>query len=379
MTTMKLPFWLSWSFIFILLLVFSPAAFACGCIGTENVSMAGLIKQATDSADIVFLGVPTSLHGGGKSEEGADDLVVFDVDSVFKGERVAQIAVHSGMGTAWATSCGYSFKVGARYLVFVSVYEGGSLVAPCSFTAPVEKSAVALRYLRNERPEAEDLLTPAESQRNTQGRICGTVKRSDGKPLVDGEIYIWNDSDPTYKKEASFERAEKAGPFLSYFLPPGTYRITAVDRGDGPTRWVGFFSSRTDDPSTMGKVDVVAGRDFCDVNITLHEQKVFTVRGIARGSEGAPLPIEGVEIRAEMAPDEMFPYLDFVAPDSEGKFTITRVPVGAARLSAYVSEYTDPNWKTAVTDVTVNGNVGDVEILLGKKDNRDVDSHSSSP
>jgi len=111
----------------------------------------------------------------------------------------------------------------------------------------------------------------------------------------------------------------------------------------------------------------MAGRDYRWVDIMLREQKVYSIEGVVRSSDGSPLPFEHVEIRATMAPNEMFPFLDFIQPHADGKFHISRVPIGTARLKTYVSQYVDPNWETSETDVEVNGNVEKVEIVLRRK------------
>jgi hypothetical protein len=184
--------------------------------------------------------------------------------------------------------------------------------------------------------------------------------------LHDPKVYIWNDSDSSYEKEAWFTRPKKDGSFESYFLSPGTYRITAVDTSYGPTRWVGCYALHPND-NVPGKVDVMAGRDYNWVDIVLREQKVYSIEGIVRSNGDRPLPFEHVEIRAAMAPNEMFPFLDFIQAHADGKFYIPRVPAGTARLKTYVSQYVDPNWETSETDVEVNGNVEKVEIVLRRK------------
>jgi len=327
--------------------------------------MYDLVKQSVERADLVFIGVPRVLHGDGKSEA-TEDLVTFDASEVFKGEKTAQLSVHSGIGTTHASSCGYEFEVGKKYLVFANNYGSFFSVAACSFTAPIEKSEAALRFLRKEPPYPEDLLTPTQMQRNENGRILGVVRRSDGVALHDPKVYIWNDSDSSYEKEAWFTRSEKDGSFESYFLSQGTYRITAVDTSYGPTRWVGCYALHADD-NIPGKVAVIAGRDYRWVDIVLHEQKVYSIQGVVRSSDDSPLPFEHVEIRAAMAPNEMFPFLDFIQPHADGKFYVSRVPVGIVRLKTYVSQYADPNWETAETDVEVNGDVEKVEIVLRRK------------
>ena len=359
----------------LLSLVFCPAALSCGCMPpSENLTIYGLVKQAVDRVDLVFIGVPRLLHGDGKSEA-TKDLVTFEATEVFKGGKTSQVSVHSGVDTTGMSSCGYLFEVGKKYLVFANHYGNFLSVAACSFTAPIEKSEVALRFLRKEPPHPEDLLTPTQIQRNEKGRILGAVRRSDGVDLHDPKIYIWDDSDSSYGKEAWFTRPEKDGSFESYFLSPGTYRITAVDTSYGPTRWVGCYALHPDD-NIPGKVDVMAGRDYRWVDIVLREQKVYLIEGVVRSGDGSPLPFEHVEIRAAMAPNEMFPFLDFIQPHADGKFYIPRVPVGGAHLKTYVSQYVDPNWETAETDVEVNGNVEKVEIILRRKAGGASDSSS---
>ncbi len=360
----------------VLAVVYCPTTLACGCIPNPKLTMYELVKQSTERADAVFLGVPRVLHGDGKTEE-IEDLVIFDVEMVFKGEKSQQLAVHSGVGTTQMSSCGFSFEIGKSYLVFANRFDQSLMVAACSFTAPIADSDVALRFLRKQAPHPEDLLTPSEIQRNSKGRICGAVRRSDGKPLHDAAVYIWNNSDPTYEKEASFERPDKDGWFESYFLSPGVYRITAVDRSYGASRWVGSFPARTDDSSTMGKVDVVAGRDFRSVDIVLHEEKVYSIQGIVRSSDGGPVVFGEVEIDTEMAPDEKFPYLNYIQPHADGTFTIPRVPAGTVRLKTYVSKFADPDWETAVNDIQVSGDVENVEIILKRKPSSSADSSPS--
>jgi hypothetical protein len=356
--------------------VYSPTTLACSCIANPKFTMYELVKQSAERADAVFLGVPRVLHGDGKTEE-TEDLAIFDVETVFKGEKSHQLAVHSGVGTTHMSSCGFSFEIGKSYLVFANRFDQSLVAAACSFTALIADSDVALRFLRKQAPHPEDLLTPSEIQRNSKGRICGAVRRSDGKPLHDAAVFIWNDSDPTYGKEVSFERPDKDGWFESYFLSPGVYRITAVDRSYGASRWVGSFPARTDDSSTMGKVDVVAGRDFRSVDIVLHEEKVYSIQGIVRSSDESPVALGEVEIDAEMAPDEKFPYLNYIQPQADGTFTIPRAPAGTVRLKTYVSKFADPNWETTVTDIRVSEDIEHVEIILKRRPGSSADSFQS--
>src|SRR5450755_3512441 len=112
-------------------------------------------------------------------------------------EKSQQLAVYSGIGTTQASSWGFSFEIGKSYLVFANRFDQSLMTEKCSFTGPAADSDVALRFLRKQAPHPEDLLTPSETRRNSNGRICGAVRRSDGKLLHDAAVYIWNDADPT--------------------------------------------------------------------------------------------------------------------------------------------------------------------------------------
>jgi hypothetical protein len=364
-----------------------PRSAGCSCLAPENLSVYELVKQSVDRADTVFLGIPILLHGDGKSND-SQDLVVFDVLQAFKGKQGAQISVHSGVGITEMNSCGYSFKVGKTYLVFANSYDGSKLVvAACSYTAPVERSATALRLLRKEPPQPDDLLTPAQLERSSKGRILGAVRRADGAPLFQPKVYIWNNSDSSYERPgwstdeewpgdedgsleafllARFTSTDKDGSFESDFLSPGTYRITAVDPSYGPTRWVGTFFVHADDINP-GPVQVFAGRDYRWVDIVLHEQKVFALQGVIQSSDGSPLPLKDVTIRATMAPGEMFPLLEYVYPNSSGRFTIERAPVGTVRLAVSVPQYVDPNWESTIKEVEVTRDTKQIEIVLTRK------------
>jgi len=282
-------------------------------------------------------------------------------------------------------SCGYSFEVGKTYLVFANSYDGNRLVvAACSYTAPVERSGTALRLLRKEPPNGDDLLTPSEFQRSSKGRILGVVRRGDGSATLHARVYIWDESDTSFERpgwpaneewpqdESGSFRAfllarstlvEKSGVFESDFLVPGAYRVTVVDDGSGPTRWVGSFSMHPDnvDPATL---QVFAGRDCSPVDIVLHEQKVFALHGVVRSSDGGPLPSEHFTIRATVASGEMFPLLEYVYTDSSGRFTVERAPVGTVHLAIYG----DRNWQEATKDVDVSEDTKQLEIVLTRKD-----------
>lgn len=360
----------------LLVLVCCPLTRACSCVEPQNLTMLDLVRRSVDTADTVFVGVPRVLHGKENTQD--EDLVVFDVETVFKGAKFKQIGIHSGSGLTYGSSCGYSFEIGTRYLVLADRFGDYPhlqlAVQECSgFTAPIDKTGVALRYLRKEALLPEDFFTPLEIRRRANGRIYGSIRRSDGKPLgSDVTVYIWDDSNSSNEvwsdsneMKARLTVLVKDGQFDYGFIPPGSYRVAAVDESFSAARWVGYFGPGND--SSVGKIEIKAGQDFRDAEIVLHEQKEYSIRGTVRSADGTSFPFEDTEIFAKMAPDEQFPYLNYIEVDSEGRFFIPGIPSGKVRLKTYVSEYADPNWETSVTELEVTGSVANLEIILNKK------------
>jgi len=343
----------------------AASTLACSCIAPQNISRSGLVQEAVNHADVVFVGVAETLHGDGK-EGPNEDLVAFTVLEPFKGHPAAHTEVRSGIGLRWMSSCGFSFESGKKYVVFAHRFQTSLMVAACSYTAAVEDSGLTLRVLRKEPLEPDDVLTWNELQRKENGRIIGAVRRNNQTLLSDPKVYIWDDADASYKKEAQFERPDKDGSFESYFLPPGTYRITAVDDGYGPSRWVGNYGSSAGDTLT-GKLSVMPGRDVRDVDIVLHPQRVCDIRGVVRSADGSALPLKGLEIRVTTPQDEMYPFLAFISPHGDGEFIVPRAPVGHLRLEAYVSEFADSRWERSMVDIEVQDELQNVEIVLERK------------
>jgi hypothetical protein len=105
-------------------LAYAPqTAIACSCVAFTKPDYA---RQAT----LVFTGTVTRMefHGGPLVFSSMDPVdVVFDVESVYKGEITETFQVSTTRGDA---SCGYTFVVGRRYTVFPRLtnerFEAGS-------------------------------------------------------------------------------------------------------------------------------------------------------------------------------------------------------------------------------------------------------------
>jgi len=99
---------------------------ACSC-------MAVTIPEAFGFADVVFTGTPTAVEAPAPGEIGSTlDPVhyAFAVDKVFKGEYAEpELVATTAMDGA---SCGTSFAIGERWLVFANVTDGELSTGLCS-------------------------------------------------------------------------------------------------------------------------------------------------------------------------------------------------------------------------------------------------------
>jgi len=101
--------------------VASRTAWACSCAPSTP-------RERAQGANAVFTGTVARITDGPR-----DRVVNFDVDTVYKGERIASIDVHTGFGGG---DCGVRFVVDRRYTVFASRLDGHLSAFSCS--APVE-------------------------------------------------------------------------------------------------------------------------------------------------------------------------------------------------------------------------------------------------
>jgi len=136
----------------------SAPAQACSCLapgdaveaaGEADAVFAGTVlrQEATDRrADSPLMARIKSFFGM-QVRHGPDERrFALNVDEPFKGVASSTIEVVTSADSA---SCGYSFQVGRKYLVFAQREEGRLWVSLCSATAPADSvSAADLARLR---------------------------------------------------------------------------------------------------------------------------------------------------------------------------------------------------------------------------------------
>ena len=140
---MDLPIKTSWWFIMIPLFLFaSNSANGCTCdLPPLDKSAKQQVIEARHKAKAVLMGRVLNV-------DSPDELfyrkVTVEVYSAWKGSRTEKITIFTGRGG----NCGYTFEVGATYLIYAYQYNGSSLGTNiCQRTKKVDDASVDLRYL----------------------------------------------------------------------------------------------------------------------------------------------------------------------------------------------------------------------------------------
>ncbi|MGA8046129.1 MAG: hypothetical protein WCA30_07660 [Dermatophilaceae bacterium] len=107
---------------------------ACSCIAMT-------FEEATEQADVIFVGTVTSRDAAPDSEFGAMLDYTFEVSDVYKGGPVAQDAVVRTADNSAA--CGFPFEEGRTYLVMASSSADGLETNLCTGSASVADVAAS--------------------------------------------------------------------------------------------------------------------------------------------------------------------------------------------------------------------------------------------
>ncbi len=200
--------------------------------------------------------------------------VDFDTIAGFRGINgpTASI-VTAGSGPA----CGYTFKVGERYLVYATKSRGGGFVTGiCSRTRPMRDAAEDLRFL-------ETLSTSGAKG----ARASGTVQHwerdlASGEPRDYGpvkDVRIW-----VRRPGMTLDAFTDAQGHYEVTVPPGNYEITAMPPSE--------FSQRHLNRSVeMPEAGACVVADF-------GVQFDGRIRGVVRQSSGAPAGAISVQVIA---------------------------------------------------------------------------------
>jgi hypothetical protein len=352
----------------LLLLASASPALACSCSGpAEGLTMLDLIHNSFRYSDAVFTGTVESLYGRHSGHEmDEDDLVTLRVTRWFKGSGGETAEVHSGIGTKWLSTCGYPFALGKEYVVFADRIEDRLSAHLCSLTAPIDRAGGILRYLRREMARPEDRLSPGEHRElmlsRATGRICGTLRRSDGGRMdvvslnilsADGKIR------PAPGRLADFDAG--SGAFCISYLSPGAYRLTAVieERGE-ERRWVGCYGAPAIEKAAT--IVVTPGGRFSAADIIAFPQDSFTVEGFLQTEDGFPLNLQAEFLTFESGPGNPFPVARTVPIEPNGHFLASGLPAGQY-LAVSSVEANGARWR-AEQEVQILGHTNGLRVVL---------------
>lgn len=210
-------------------MLWRPAdAIACSCGGPVPSSL------AARRADVVFSGtvtridrplpVETSHQNADGSvkvtvhiNSGGPELVLFDVEHVFKGPQVTEIGLLRGN-----TSCDMPFMVGEKWIVYANETVGGITALGCSRTRPYPGGTQDVIYLENTQAGRPQGIVYGEVLRHRDG-ASGELLSALFEPL---QVIAANAS------QRLFTTTDRWGPF-ELVLPPGDFEIW-VERSEKP-------------------------------------------------------------------------------------------------------------------------------------------------
>ncbi len=147
---------------FVICLLLSAAkVYACGCVGTPNVTLEDVVEHSVKKSKMVFAGkvagfeyrkgIPNE-YLQSRQIDYETKVVRFQVRQWWKGEAPEEIFLvtdetRNADGTASNSSCNYDFKEGESYLVFAYGKENELRTGKCSRTQPLNKADEYLRIL----------------------------------------------------------------------------------------------------------------------------------------------------------------------------------------------------------------------------------------
>ncbi|HTW25306.1 MAG TPA: hypothetical protein VMD78_17015 [Candidatus Baltobacteraceae bacterium] len=182
------------------------ATFACTCgsgVGATMREVAASYSEGRNSTKIVFEGLVEKQDvAGGPVESPADALsmtmagahrvVSIRLLRSYRGQASGTVVVLTGMGLG---DCGFDFETGKQYLVYADRIDPANLFTSiCSGTSPIERAGPTLRFLRGEKPTADDLLEPDTYRDKVEthwyGTACGRVTKADGTPVSGASVDV---------------------------------------------------------------------------------------------------------------------------------------------------------------------------------------------
>lgn len=329
-----------------------------------------VIKQQLQNGSVAAPVTAMSLTGSGQFR-----VVDFAVTRVFRGEHQDHISVLTGLGLG---DCGYNFQTGQTYLVYASTGAGGVwFTSICSGTNVIEDAGTALRFLKGEKPAAENLVSPREYAMEyiekilpkRTGSVCGQVLKPDGTPLKGAGVELWEvrDDGLPARSESDPNLSTADGHFCVQHAKPGRYLLTAESSDfDNHARYMAFY------PGVYSREDAVQlniepGVRLPDVMLTTFHEPLYTVRIRVITPDRTQLSYKnGCGVVVDSVYRDPLSYHISATVEEDGSDTFGYIPAGEYVISTYfqpnfeggdVKPFPEASkWKPARQEVIVRGN-----------------------
>jgi hypothetical protein len=157
-----------------------------------------------------------------------------------------------------------------------------------------------------------------------RGDICGYVYQEDGIPAVGASVTLWPWLFETKEPRSMITAAtDSSGAFRIKSILAGRYRLSAVHRESGGVSIGALGGFRLANGETFSVPDQVAA---CSAVITLHRQRVYTIRG--RTSPAESSRPQRRTVRLILIEGDAFPFESVVEVHPDGQYEFTNVPAG---------------------------------------------------
>src|SRR5581483_10647428 len=354
------------AFIALMLLACVPAGVACTCMaGQTGTTMLDEAKWQVDKseADAIFEGTVTAqeLKGGSAAAPanamsmtpaGAHREVTIAVSQRYRGTVPQTVTVLTGLGTG---DCGFDFEVGKSYVVFGSFVQGGTFFTSiCTGTELSERAGATLRYLRGDKPTADDLLSGDEYLRRMlpkwTGSVCGKVTGPDGKPVGGADVSLYEiRNDPFPAGRFSDPNTSKAdGTYCIKGAEPGSYLLTAeTQEYDTNSRLMGFYPG-VKRHSDAVPFEIDAGRNESGVDFSLFREQLFSVRFRVLTSDGTRVPSENLGVKIDSPDQDPLAYHEYHGVEANGTYTLGLIPPGHYIVTTYFEPVEKPDGSYAI-------------------------------